>query len=215
MKFQSTHPLRGATGGGIFCFRRRGHFNPRTPCGVRHSASMSKWCCVHFNPRTPCGVRPGASGTCRLPSRYFNPRTPCGVRQTAAGMVFHVQQDFNPRTPCGVRQTLPMPLIAIKKFQSTHPLRGATDQPVQRKPGWMISIHAPLAGCDMDRSRRPGKRRISIHAPLAGCDWMDRPRVKTDEISIHAPLAGCDIVKHKIQNLEVNFNPRTPCGVRQ
>ena len=67
----------------------------------------------------------------------------------------------------------------------------------------------------MDRSRRPGKRRISIHAPLAGCDWMDRPRVKTDEISIHAPLAGCDIVKHKIQNLEVNFNPRTPCGVRR
>ena len=217
MKFQSTHPLRGATGGGIFCFRRRGHFNPRTPCGVRHSASMSKWCCVHFNPRTPCGVRPGASGTCRLPSRYFNPRTPCGVRQTAAGMVFHVQQDFNPRTPCGVRQTLPMPLIAIKKFQSTHPLRGATYPRTYALPPKKISIHAPLAGCDLPtkdivelieifQSTHPlrgatrhgrlryGRIRISIHAPLAGCDKTPVTQVSASRISIHAPLAGCDAV---------------------
>ena len=34
----------------------------------------------------------------------------------------------------------------------------------------MISIHAPLAGCDARRSRGGDTPQISIHAPLAGCD---------------------------------------------
>ena len=34
--FQSTHPLRGATGGGVEGRVGNGDFNPRTPCGVRH-----------------------------------------------------------------------------------------------------------------------------------------------------------------------------------
>ena len=34
-----------------------------------------------------------------------------------------------------------------------------------------ISIHAPLAGCDvLTLLGMNGKKRISIHAPLAGCD---------------------------------------------
>ena len=34
-------------------------------------------------------------------------------------------------------------------------------------------------------------------------------------ISIHAPLAGCDFSAHAQISTIVNFNPRTPCGVRQ
>ena len=83
MRFQSTHPVWGAT---TTTTRNKiigGHFNPRTPCGVRlwgilitsistkisiHaprvgcdvSATVSRFCsALHFNPRTPCGVRPG------------------------------------------------------------------------------------------------------------------------------------------------------------
>ena len=33
---------------------------------------------------------------------------------------------------------------------------------------------------------------ISIHAPLAGCDYGDTVYITTAPISIHAPLAGCD-----------------------
>ena len=39
-----------------------------------------------------------------------------------------------------------------------------------KKLGMAISIHAPLAGCDLDTSGQPIKGTISIHAPLAGCD---------------------------------------------
>ena len=33
-------------------------------------------------------------------------------------------------------------------------------------------------------------------------------------ISIHAPLAGCDSWKIPLDHLKIDFNPRTPCGVR-
>ena len=33
---------------------------------------------------------------------------------------------------------------------------------------------------------------ISIHAPLAGCDDTSEGYMLIDLISIHAPLAGCD-----------------------
>ena len=55
-------------------------------------------------------------------------------------------------------------------FQSTHPLRGATALVCGNSAEYGISIHAPLAGCDMPGGTNPGHPCISIHAPLAGCD---------------------------------------------
>jgi len=58
-------------------------------------------------------------------------------------------KDFNPRTPCGVRPNGNTVKIKIFKFQSTHPMRGAT--PENQYFGFdfgFISIHAPHAGCD-------------------------------------------------------------------
>ena len=102
-----------------------------------------------------------------------------------------------------------------------------------------ISIHAPLAGCDARSIRTRGHRDrfqsthplrgatgaygweevtsdISIHAPLAGCDaFALRGGGEAGNISIHAPLAGCDDEQISILRAMVDFNPRTPCGVRQ
>ena len=62
-------------------------------------------------------------------------------------------ENFNPRTPCGVR-------LLLKNAPAADVV---------------ISIHAPLAGCDRPF---PGGRRwsvpISIHAPLAGCDEVTK-----------------------------------------
>ena len=122
-------------------------------------------------------------------------------------------------------------------FQSTHPLRGATNRMVCVGHGVGISIHAPLAGCDERRALQPSRKRISIHAPLAGCDTAYEqaheakygisihaplagcdiylyPLSATIRISIHAPLAGCDVELAGRITLQLNFNPRTPCGVR-
>ena len=58
------------------------------------------------------------------------------------------------------------------------------------------SIHAPLAGCDLDRSQTPMLywRRFQSTHPLRG--------------------ATTGRIKHDTGNTG-NFNPRTPCGVRQ
>ena len=37
----------------------------------------------------------------------------------------------------------------------------------------------------------------------------------TNEISIHAPLAGCDGRDVICATIFLDFNPRTPCGVRR
>ena len=146
--FQSTHPLRGATGHRADRPDLHADFNPRTPCGVRrHNLSpRNDW--RYFNPRTPCGVRQCLPSNNESPGRisihaplagcdqggrarllyacHFNPRTPCGVRRR--GQMVHVEAGgyFNPRTPCGVRRN-PSLLVRVLRF---------------------ISIHAPLAGCD-------------------------------------------------------------------
>ena len=146
--FQSTHPVRGATGSvssmtihlmiSIHAPRagcdldgdgdRHGHpadFNPRTPCGVRRSNHWQRVHRWHFNPRTPCGVRP-TSFSGEYVSSLFQSTHPVRGATATAGDCGAATADFNPRTPCGVR-----------------PMR-----PREQKRVMTISIHAPRAGCD-------------------------------------------------------------------
>ena len=214
--FQSTHPLRGATWGispayrafrisihaplagcdhPARCSSRQGHhFNPRTPCGVRLRQRRRSDRAGHISIHAPlagcdpCSIRSANS------QMYFNPRTPCGVRQNATQLMKLQHLNFNPRTPRGVR-TAGAELLAV--------------------PG-LISIHAPLAGCDCCERPKRAVFAISIHAPLAGCDNRERIRLYgVFGISIHAPLAGCDGNRSCASTTTTHFNPRTPYGVRR
>ena len=55
---------------------------------------------------------------------------------------------------------------------------------------------------------------ISIHAPLTGCDKVSSDKKTMIFISIHAPLTGCDQIIKDSTPERMNFNPRTPDGVR-
>ena len=104
LTFQSTHPMRGATGR-IKTFERCGYyFNPRTPCGVRHREyPRRERGRRNFNPRTPCGVRPVAATETTGGNiiSIHAPHAGCDVIIVKTGSL---DQNFNPRTPCGVRQ---------------------------------------------------------------------------------------------------------------
>ena len=167
-----------------------------------------------FNPRTPCGVRLSIPARRAIMAGFQSTHPLRGAtrpdyRQSA------FSPDFNPRTPCGVRHYLLGRSTDHEIFQSTHPLRGATRLPRLLRRGRIISIHAPLAGCDARGQDHLHGRRISIHAPLAGCDprgsspvqaaryfnprtpcgvrpLEDWRQAASWSISIHAPLAGCD-----------------------
>ena len=169
------------------------HFNPRTPCGVRPERLSPLAKSRNFNPRTPCGVRPPAFFFTGFPF-HFNPRTPCGVRLLSLGTRPGYTAYFNPRTPCGVRLFclvgshhgidisihaprvgcdvfFPLIRLGSPRFQSTHPVWGATRGGRQRCQGG--KDFNPRTPCGVRRQSGPAGRRvprISIHAPRVGCD---------------------------------------------
>ena len=170
MQFQSTHPLRGATP--VFIFGvSEGGISIHAPlagcdCWVWSKPIRQKY----FNPRTPCGVRQSERFAKLLVDGVFQSTHP--LRGATKNCICQSSPavNFNPRTPCGVRRKLALCLHAQNRFQSTHPLRGATAVFNYDYGFADISIHAPLAGCDLDETKVYRVRAISIHAPLAGCD---------------------------------------------
>ena len=215
VQFQSTHPLRGATRRDRAVAAVAPYFNPRTPCGVRRRLNSRRkeksYISIHA-PLAGCDVKArlhirhgvfqsthalrGATAAMTRSRRgccYFNPRTPCGVRLVhcnGAGEHHH----FNPRTPCGVRLLrLSVILAAV-----------------------VISIHAPLAGCDGEKFLLFLPINISIHAPLAGCDAAARVQKGGRRVfqSTH-PLRGATSASCPAGRRRGYFNPRTPCGVRR
>ena len=127
--------------------------------------------------------------------------------------------------------------FGLPAFQSTHPLRGATDRYAVSRGRAGISIHAPLAGCDAG-GLLLGRRRTNFNPrtpcgvrlracfqapslpafqsthPLRGATCFACSDDKCEYISIHAPLAGCDCGRVFRLPVCLHFNPRTPCGVR-
>ena len=134
----------------------------------------------------------------------------CGSR-TSCGSWSH----FNPRTPCGVRPEKRGAKNSPLTFQSTHPSRGATDCVRNLIDAQIISIHAPLVGCDAGQRDAGLAHAISIHAPLAGCDWITMAESVPAVIfqSTH-PLRGATLSSPSPALPATHFNPRTPCGVR-
>ena len=79
-----------------------------------------------------------------------------------------------------------------------------------------ISIHAPRVGCD---GFKVGKRvvplRISIHAPRVGCD-PGRLAFMSSVVRFQSthPVWGATRPVDLRYVGGLDFNPRTPCGVR-
>ena len=236
-EFQSTRPMRGATGQSGAAERRYQNFNPRAPRGARQRLDgvERQGICIsihaplagrdrrtelrppigtYFNPRAPCGARRGYRQVQRGEGSDFNPRAPCGARliidiykkpaNTISIHAPHAGRDydgiaivqegkyFNPRAPCGARPASPPFCGHEWPFQSTRPMRGATDK---------------AAAASMYGS-------ISIHAPHAGRDLRSKPPCLESLISIHAPHAGRDDVGFVFCKQPSDFNPRAPCGAR-
>ena len=101
-------------------------------------------------------------------------------------------------------------------FQSTHPLRGATRAHVGV---YLVDIAFqsthPLRGATLSAADVDTGVLISIHAPLAGCDSAisAMPSASPRFQSTH-PLRGATVAIGMELGMSTHFNPRTPCGVR-
>ena len=145
-----------------------------------------------FNPRTPCGVRlirlfPAASTP---PFQSTHPLRGATLYQCNNAWPHMGFQSTHPLR--GATDGAPTSAVA-GSFQSTHPLRGATPGTRAWRRCCRISIHAPLAGCDLVQLQCNLRIRLfqSTH-PLRGATPCLHISTFTGEISIHAPLAGCD-----------------------
>ena len=147
---------------------------------------------MNFNPRTPCGVRPSR---CKEWARTtgFQSTHPVWGATKAVGGGPDKGGDFNPRTPCGVR---PQPQWAITRMANFNP----------RTP------------CGVRHLRPHGNVQIpliSIHAPRVGCDpQLQSPGGSRGGFQSTHPVWGATTAAIARYSSLMNFNPRTPCGVR-
>ena len=168
--FQSTLPVRGATGIASGDFRGEDGFQSTLPVrGATKPARSFRRIFPDFNPRSPCGERPSLPAGDRKASN-FNPRSPCGERPSLpAGD--RKASNFNPRSPCGERLNVHNTKTYLQVFQSTLPVWGAT--PVRVSLTWeskSFQSTLPVWGATSTALTLSSTRMISIHAPRTGSD---------------------------------------------
>ena len=146
----------------------------------------------HFNPRTPCGVRP-----CPIPqgqSQFsISIHAPLAGRDGNLGQDSIRPIDISIHAPLAGRDhQREIHDRPTGRFQSTRPLRGATFSSHKRDSGAVFQSTRPLRGATSSSALTAAAVTISIHAPLAGRDTGYISRSLHSPISIHAPLAGRD-----------------------
>ena len=125
MKFQFTHPVRGATPVDAYGGLDELCFNSRTPCGVRPGCGRQAARDEPFQFTHPVRGATSSEGGVhgqRIVSIHA-PRAGCDLSTSSPSLGWEC---FNSRTPCGVR---PVPVEyrdITQVFQFTHPVRGAT-----------------------------------------------------------------------------------------
>ena len=162
-------PLTGSDMLMIFSPGASTDFNPRSPYGERHGkpCTLSCWCAFQstlplrgatkladaIDGKRKISIHAPLTGSDQHQRKstyftgHFNPRSPYGERRCGDPNPEGIKY-FNPRSPYGER---PLPRhcsICGSTFQSTLPLRGATNFFNADKVDYLISIHAPLTGSD-------------------------------------------------------------------
>ena len=101
-------------------------------------------------------------------------------------------------------------------FQSTHPMRGATIPSANSATIPDISIHAPHARCDgwFNLYGINGKKFQSTH-PMRGATLTMALQGKNLLFQSTHPMRGATLGVDVCKALGCDFNPRTPCEVRQ
>ena len=191
-RFQSTHPVWGATPEILALWNLQENFNPRTPCGVRHGSGRwqaRRQISIHA-PRVGCDREDGVILDEGGEISIHAPRVGCDV--------------FPPLQDHDLVISIHAPRVGCDGYKFNF-----------AKAPTVISIHAPRVGCDCPTPLGCPARTISIHAPRVGCD-LATPE-KLAEMENFNPRTPCGVRRCRSAvpgHSQGDFNPRTPCGVR-
>ena len=149
--FQSTLPVWGATSAPIQARGGPLYFNPRSPCGERHSYMLTIRIPKIFQSTLPVwGATKRVVRHILIVHISIHAPRVGSDNFSAAGTTWNTH--FNPRSPCGERPFTQSGATLVVTFQSTLPVWGATfDWPEQMSALKDISIHAPRVGSDLTR----------------------------------------------------------------
>ena len=212
--FQSTLPMRGATG---FHLLPSGDFSIsiHTPHAGSDGINCKDFPCpAYFNPHSPCGERLAVFNHPET-SRLFQSTLPMRGA-TLCLLLYNTHSIISIHTPHAGSDVSPsLQLLPSQRFQSTLPMRGATESFPLEDIDILISIHTPHAGSDQGKGKEKPRYKISIHTPHAGSDPFLHLLPLLCPISIHTPHAGSDPEDHVRLKEALDFNPHSPCGERQ
>ena len=84
-------------------------------------------------------------------------------------------------------------LLALRLFQFTHPVWGATANGAEVLRLWEVSIHAPRVGCDTQGVLQMVQTVVfQFTHPVWGATTTTQLLQTHTIVSIHAPRVGCD-----------------------
>ena len=213
-------------------WRDKHYFNPRAPCGARPHPPPEPPYCKEFQSTRPlrgATTRPAVvtitpdisihaplagrdvrSPVCPTGGKYFNPRAPCGARLSPmlAGLLalhisIHAPLAGRDRRICAVYdQGTP--------FQSTRPLRGATERlgALHRKP--IFQSTRPLRGATPDsRPAWAGWPDFNPRAPCGARRFLNRYVFRRQIFQSTRPLRGATH-QYRRQEMEQEFQSTRP-----
>ena len=189
--FQSTRPVRGATGM-LFNFRMDSIiFQSTRPVRGATAARLAKAADAAISIHAPRAGR-DRRWPSPAPTSIISIHAPRAGRDPGRWKKGDKSCYFNPRAPCGARPGS-QPAVCGQGGISIHaPRAGRDGRCTGVGQAQAISIHAPRAGRDGGKDDATHYHKISIHAPRAGRDYRASQDRAHAEISIHAPRAGRD-----------------------
>ena len=233
--FQSTLPLRGATGNFPDRYSHASNFNPHSPCGERPNTEYM-YPIDAISIHTPLAGSDGTSLRAALlqqisihtplagsdywwfrafrPSRNFNPHSPCGERHNPHCCLGRLKY-FNPHSPCGERQCFITQYVCHLQFQSTLPLRGATAN--ASTPTAVVKFQSTLPLRGATATVKHNIASLPYFNPHSPCG--ERPVGGFCEIRVrvyfnpHSPCGERPVWTSSAVT-RLNFNPHSPCGER-
>ena len=150
-----------------------------------------------------------------FPLAHFNPRTPCGVRLSAYASTPNPEKFQSTHPVWGATTPLRTKPLVVMVFQSTHPVWGATRHRSPTHAYHLISIHAPRVGCDpMCPTWTHPRRNFNPRTPCGVRHLGEAIARKINEFQSTHPVWGATRGLPSLCRPVWNFNPRTPCGVR-
>ena len=190
--FQSTRPVRGATGMAAD-ISVSGQFQSTRPVrGATLTFAKTLLTTTDFNPRAPCGARLlfWERGSEPLDISIHAPRAGRDEGDYGGPADYNY---FNPRAPCGARH-IHVPVLVGK---------------------CTISIHAPRAGRDKGLSAQVKElKEFQSTRPVRGATHRRRCGDPSGEFQSTRPVRGATGGYARINSRETDFNPRAPCGAR-